>query len=514
MSFKWKGGGWGANSSANKTGTTTTFGNKTGTTATTTTFGKTGFGAKPAPSTDIRNVGIELKPAESPVDPINDTINDLCINDHYVVCAASWSGLKLWKNVPKNEPTSNTTQTFASTKINPYNFESFEGELIQNGLLNPHTEPIIRCTFDTLQNNVIYFGNVYGQIWKVCIENVNEHAREDLLGHQTSIITGLKYCRDKRAIASSSCEGHSYIWDPRKGNYQCAEIETKINCTNLDFVQNTIAICGIDNEKFTPVVKLYDIRNITNPLPPPPTKTNSFFKTTTTTTTTSTSTSSFYKPPKPYSEIVSYSPGGDEINKKLVQFTSIVLDRSGKKFVAGTIGGYIISSKSDGKNFEENVLIKETARKVTQKTGYGTQSATTNVKSMDANLNFRAINGLAMVQAPIRANKISAHPIFAATSCGSVVSFTGFKTNETTGELPINVIKQDYVSPKPYPVTAIAVSPNGKMLTYAYGDDYREGCRYRFFTSDDKGNHTMMKAECRIKMVDVSADFNVKEARF
>lgn len=502
---------WGQNRQGN---TSTTFQKGQGT-------GTTGFGAKspytPKPtssSQEIRTSGMKLNNDDYPI----DTINDLSVNDHFVVAAASWSGLKIWRNVPKTD--TSTQGTYGAKQI-PYSFDQIDGDLVKNGFMfrNPESnnvpEPIIRCTFDTLRNNIIYYGNAWGQIFEVCLE---EAVRDQSFGYQKSMITGLKYCRDKRAIASSSTDGLCFLWDPRQGQYQCAKVETNINCTNLDFVQNTIGICGIKMDDSTPVVKLYDIRNLTNPLPPPKPTAYSFGKpqTSTTTTTTTSTTSTFQKTSfglnsqkPPYSEIKSYTVTDYKGYALLRQFTSIVLDRSGTNFVAGTIGGFIVSSKINQTGFDETPINYGVKPKVTQTSGGFSSKATQPPKQENnENLRFKAINSLAMIQAPIRGKDFTAHAIFAGTSSGHLVALTGFRSYEKQGntqQYSISFINSDYASSSSNenPVTAVAVSPNGKYLAYAFGDDYREGSKYRFSVNES----LRKKTDIKVKTVIVSEDF-------
>lgn len=448
---------------------------------------KYSYGAKNTAINDYRN-GQYLN------EPPADTISDICVNDHLVVATASWSGIRIWKNVPKVQTTQTTTTSAYQHKQIPYDFEIFDDVLKDRKCLEMHNEPVIRCTFDTLQNSIVYFGNAYGKIIKVYLESIK---KEEYAGHHVSMITGLKYCRDKRAYASSSTDGTCFLWDPRKNPIGCAHIPTNINSTNLDFVQNTIAICGIGLDTSLPTVKLYDIRNLTNPLPPPPTTTTSFLN-------QKKAQQAEVKPS--IFEMLKYPKKNEEINPDLLQFSSIILDRTGTNFIAGTLGGFIVNSKSqtentaiDKYNYEYTFLVKNHPRVTTQQqtSTYKTPQQKQSSENTE-NMKYKAINCLAMIPAPVRNNKITANPIFVGTSSGQVSSITGFRISPISQD-GVNIINPNYIPQQANPITAIGVSPNGKLFAFASGDDFNEGCVNRF--------NTPKEAKVGVKLIDTDADF-------
>ena len=556
----------------------TGFGTTTSTTGTTSTFGTT-----TTTKQDI-TAGMSFNDFES------DTINDICINDHLIVAAATWNGIKIWKNVPKVEETTSTTgfnSTPSKTTI-PYNFESYDSSTDNQPLFNSHKEPVLRCTFDTYTNNVVYYGNAYGRIFRVYLESA---LREEYAGHQTSMITGLKYCRDKLLVASSSCDGYCYIWDNRQ-SAPCCEIKTNINCTNLDFSRDTVAICGIDLSKGkegTPVVKLYDLNNLTGAAPAQsafkfstPTGTSTFgstattgqsafgmatkpatttgtsaFGTTTTTgtsafgttTTTGTSafgtasttgTSAFGTTATTGTSTFGATTSGTTTQEKsashfilehesklpLLQYTSIVLDRSGRNFVAGTLGGFIVSSKTIAQPTNttstfgtsttqykeeyafEDVFLFPPKRKPATGTAFAQPQKEPEV------FEYNAINCLAILRRPIQSKDktITANAIFAGMSNGFVQSLTGFRRNTNSQNKKdlkgISDISSNYFKiNKGLPVTACDVTPNGKFIVYAKGDDYCEGIK-NFFPENKQ-----VPTKVVIKQIDVTAEF-VNSNRF
>ena len=360
-----------------------------------------------------------------------DTISDLCINRKGYIAAAGWKGLSVWALQAQSQLQMQNTNSFAFSSTTTTQTNQMKGNLLEDIKL---PEPLLRCTFDTMSNGMVYVGSTSGKISQIDLGSMNI----SYAGHHTSMVTGLKYSREKTSVVSASTDGSCYIWDARKSQRACLQFNSNINCTNIDIVRNSIAICGIDLEDGSPVVQMFDFRNI---------KQNPDAK------------------PNP---VKTFKSSSDKNAPDFVQFTSVGINRDGSDFIACSLGGYFVCSK--GNNF-----------RIHPKTDSNSKPS---------------INAMAILPNPLTQDKIKSHGCFVGRSDGKLTALSVFRTinNQNDNLEPIKIIADDFsktgqsYSQNPPPVTACAVSPDNEYLVYARGYDYSKGYQqpsnaYVFFKS-------------------------------
>ncbi|OHT07679.1 hypothetical protein TRFO_24101 [Tritrichomonas foetus] len=405
--------------------TTTPF--QTSTTSTGNTFGGNAFGTN---SMTSNQAGLSLSP------PPLDSVNDICINKKNFIATASWSGINAWKYDPPQQTSSIGSVSSAGTQPQITT-------LIDDLPIDIRNEPMIRCAFNTATNDILYFGSANGRILRLHIPV----CKCESAGHHTDMVTGLKYCRERSTVVTSSPDGQCYIWDPRKSQTACIQLETGINCTNIDVVRNTVAICGIEKSKNTPIIKLFDYRSISNGTASQPLK--------------------------------SYEVPVEERNN-FIQFSSVALNRDGNEFLASSLSGFLTISK--GNNYKSTLICNKASK--------DNQSL--------------AINSIALMSNVITMDTYRAHGCFIGRADGKISSLSTFRTcKQNEGLEQIKMLNGDFLKQTgdPLPVTACAVSPDAKFLVYASGDDYSKG----YFQNGSQ--HLDVPTQVCIKPFSIDNDF-------